>query len=83
MFTQLLARVDGDQIAMIAVGGSMLIGVVCIVSNAVHRTIVGRQKELSRREIAAYVAEGSMTSDDAAKLLADNNDSGCCGGRKA
>lgn len=78
----LLAR--GDEIGVLAVGGGLMIAVIGIVSSAVHRTIVGRQRELSRREIAAYVAEGSMTPDDAAKLLADNNStSSCCGGRKA
>lgn len=30
-----------------------------------------RERELSRREIAAYVAEGSISAGDAAKLLND------------
>lgn len=31
--------------------------------------LTNRQRERSRREIAAYVAEGSMTPDDAERLL--------------
>ncbi len=30
---------------------------------------VNREREISRREIAAYIAEGSMTPEDGAKLL--------------
>ncbi len=69
----LLARIEGNEVAILAVGGGMLIAIISIVAGAVHRTIVGRQRELSRREIAAYVAEGSMTPDDAARLLADRD----------
>ena len=34
-----------------------------------------RERELSRREIAAYVAEGSISASDAAKLLNDKGKS--------
>ena len=34
-----------------------------------------RERELSRREIAAYVAEGSISADDASKLLNDKGKS--------
>jgi hypothetical protein len=79
MFHQLmLARIGGDEVAVLAVGGGLLIAVISIVTSAVYRTTVARQREQSRREIAAYVAEGSMSADDAAKLMADDT-SGWCG----
>lgn len=47
-----------------------------------------REKERTRREVAAYVAEGSMTPEDAAKLLSTGSTlaalsrGGCCGGKR-
>lgn len=67
----LLASTDKDTIiGAMAVGGSMFIAVVAIVAGAVRKTLTARAREESRREIAAYVAEGSISADDAAKLLA-------------
>ena len=42
---------------------------VWIVIDSRHKTAQARDREESRREIAAYVAEGSMTAEDAARLL--------------
>jgi hypothetical protein len=41
-----------------------------IVMATLHAIVKRTSLEKSRREIAAYVAEGSITPDDAAKLLA-------------
>jgi hypothetical protein len=65
--TQELALV----IPIVAVGGSMVVAIIAVVASAVRRSIEARAFEQSRREIAAYVAEGSITPDDAAKLLAE------------
>jgi hypothetical protein len=48
----------GCLIAIVAIGGG--------ISQRKHER---RQLEQSRRELAAYVAEGSMTPDDAVRLL--------------
>jgi len=48
-------------------------GVIALVSMLTKSSRMKAQinaREESRREIAAYVAEGSMSADDAAKLLA-------------
>ncbi len=49
------------------VGGT--IAVVSIVSCAVTKMVVGRSRERTRREIAAYVAEGTIDPDNAVKML--------------
>jgi hypothetical protein len=61
---------DDAMVGAIAVGGSMMIAIVAIIVGAMRKTMTARAREESRREIAAYVAEGSISADDAAKLLA-------------
>ncbi len=45
------------------------VGVISILSGAVTTILVNRQNERTRREIAAYVAEGSIEPDQAVALL--------------
>lgn len=59
-----------DTAFTVLFGGAMLIGLVAVVVDAIRKVASVRAREASRREIAAYVAEGSMTADDGAKLLA-------------
>jgi hypothetical protein len=40
------------------------------IVDGVRKVMQTRSREDSRREIAAYVAEGSMTTEDAERLLA-------------
>jgi hypothetical protein len=60
---------DGDVIPLVAIGGGLSVGVVGIVAGTISAVSSRKQREESRREIAAYVAEGSMSPDDAATLL--------------
>lgn len=52
--------------------GILFIGflVVAVVSEERRKAARTREREQSRREIAAYVAEGSITPDDAVRLMA-------------
>jgi threonine dehydratase len=59
------------------VGG--LIAIVAIVLSAVKKMVVSSNLEQSRREIAAYIAEGSMTPEDGERLLNAGNDKSKCG----
>ncbi len=59
----------GPVIGLIAVGGGILIALISIVTSAMNTRTKTREFEQSRREIAAYVAEGSISPDDAAKML--------------
>lgn len=57
--------------------GALFILFLCLVVWLEERRKVTqtRERELSRREIAAYVAEGSISASDAAKLLNDKSKS--------
>ena len=60
---------DGDMIPVVAIGGGLTVAIVSLISSSIRKTKSIEAREESRREIAAYVAEGSMTADDAAKLI--------------
>ena len=56
-------------VAIVVVGAGILAGIVAIIAGAVASTHKTKVQEESRREVAAYVAEGSMTPEDAERLL--------------
>ena len=60
---------SGDFIPVLAITLGILVALVAIVFGSLRRVARVKQLESSRREIAAYVAEGSITPDDAEKLL--------------
>ena len=45
------------------------IAIVAILSSALTRIVRTRSREGSRREIAAYIAEGSMTPEQGERLM--------------
>ena len=72
MIEEIIHNITADEDTLIpfiifTVGG--LIAIVAIVFSMIKKTSVTKQREQSRRELAAYVAEGSMTPDDAERLL--------------
>jgi hypothetical protein len=60
--------------ALIGIVASAAVALVLIVAVTVNSVMKGKHREESRREIAAYVAEGSMSTADATALLAAGND---------
>ena len=61
-----------EMIPIVAIVGGLSIGALCVILgtiNSMHKTKV---QEQSRREIAAYIAEGSMTPEQGEKLMASN-----------
>lgn len=58
------------MIPVLAIIGGVLIAIIAIISATIRRVSQTRQIEESRREIAAYVAEGSISAPDAERLLA-------------
>lgn len=64
-----LANLDDNLIPLFAIVGGILVAVVAIISAMVKSASTRRQIEESRREIAAYVAEGSISPDDAERLI--------------
>ncbi len=83
MFTQAAAIDSNDLIPMLAITVGCLVAITAIISGAVTRHARVKEREKSRREIAAYVAEGSMTPEEGERLLNAGKSldgrKGCCG----
>ncbi len=60
--------------------GGILIALVAILCGAVRSIISSLSRERTRREIAAFIAEGAMTPEQGEKLMAAGQpkDGGCC-----
>ncbi|MDX9911984.1 MAG: hypothetical protein RBS39_09145 [Phycisphaerales bacterium] len=65
---------DGKLFALLLISIFAVFFGVWIVVHYAHEIVHTRQRERTRREIAAYVAEGSISPDDASKLLAAGSD---------
>lgn len=63
----LAANWDVSGVAFVVVGGAVF--AIWIIMATVQGMVKRSAVEQSRREIAAYVAEGSMTPADAERLL--------------
>ena len=68
-YAPMLAMDDGKIFALIVVGGAFTIAIIGIVAGTIKSVISSRMRETTRREIAAYIAEGSMTPEQGEKLL--------------
>jgi len=55
------------------------IGVLAVGGGIIGSVMKGRQSEKSRREIAAYVAEGAMSPEEGERLLKVRNSSAATG----
>jgi hypothetical protein len=64
-----IARIDGEIIPILAISMGCGIAVIAIVFGTVKSMVVSSNRERTRREVAAYVAEGSMTPEDAERIL--------------
>ncbi|MCA9276285.1 MAG: hypothetical protein KDA29_09685 [Phycisphaerales bacterium] len=69
-----------DMFSLFAVFGmGGMIAIVAIVFGSVRKMVVSSNVEKSRREIAAYIAEGSMTPEDGERLLKAGREKSSCG----
>lgn len=59
----------GEVVVIMAIGGGVLIALVAIGTEAARDLSRTKEREQSRREIAAYVAEGNMTADEGERLM--------------
>ncbi|MCL4742914.1 MAG: hypothetical protein KJZ54_12015 [Phycisphaerales bacterium] len=64
-----LAKIPEEAVAIVAVGGGLVVAVVWIVLATIDSMVKSRERERSRREIAAYVAEGSMSAEEGERLM--------------
>ncbi len=60
---------SGMVIPLVAIVLGCATGMVAIIATAMARTTVSRHREQTRREVAAYVAEGTISPDDAVAML--------------
>ena len=69
--TQILQQmIDEDiLIPVVAIVFGCLVGMVAIIFGTMSTMMKTKAKEESRREIAAYVAEGSIPASEAAQLM--------------
>jgi len=58
-----------DLVPIFAIGCGAVIALIWIVVATISDTIKHSNQERSRREIAAYIAEGSMTPDQGERLM--------------
>lgn len=56
-------------IPIFAIGGSLVFGVFFLLGKFIRDTARTRQREQTKREIAAYIAEGSMTPEQGERLI--------------
>lgn len=60
---------EENEMKMVVVIGIIALIAVLAVLHTVRKTTEVSEREKTRREVAAYVAEGSISPDDAARLL--------------
>lgn len=66
----LASEIPDNIIPIFAITFGCTIAIVTIIVSAWKSNVATREREQSRREIAAYVAEGSMTPEQGEKLIA-------------
>ena len=66
---QTLVESEETMIPFMIFGVGGIVAVVAIVFSTIKRIAINGEREKSRREIAAYIAEGSMTPQDGVQLM--------------
>jgi hypothetical protein len=56
-------------VEIVAVSGATAVFLLWVILTFIRRTVDRVQREQSRREIAAYVAEGTMTAEQGERLM--------------
>ena len=62
-------NIEDEVIPLVAMGGVFVVMVLGMIAGTVRKIALGRAREVSRREIAAYIAEGSMSAEEGERLL--------------
>jgi hypothetical protein len=58
-----------DLIGLVAVTGGLTVGLLTVLLCTIRGILRTRAREQTKREIAAYVAEGSIRAEDAERIL--------------
>ena len=66
---QTLITLGAQSTQQIVLIGGLVVAIIVIVLNAIRSMVRERQREQTCRELAAYVAEGSISPVDAERLI--------------
>jgi hypothetical protein len=58
-----------EELAVAGFVGSFIILFIAVVGGLIRSIVLGRARERTKQEIAAYIAEGSMTAEQGEKLI--------------
>ena len=62
---------SSSKLALILIfGRAFLTAIVSVIAGVIQNILKTRSRERTRQEVAAYVAEGTMTADEGEQLLA-------------
>ncbi len=64
-----LGDANDSTIVVVAMLGGFSVAILAITFSIAHSMHKTKERERTKRELAAYVAEGSMTPDEAERLL--------------
>ena len=78
LFERVLHPENFPLVMIFGVGG--VIAVVAITLTNLRGILIGRAQERTRQEIAAYVAEGSISASEGERLLANGDETSCRSG---
>ena len=67
---QIIHQVLNEDVLIPVIFGA--VGMLAIIFGTLTSMVKGVARERTRREIAAYIAEGSMTPEQGEKLMASN-----------
>jgi hypothetical protein len=70
--TSVLEKIIESPVILVLI--CAVIGIVMIVFQTLKAIMLGRAREQTKREIAAYVAEGTIDADKAVEMLKAGND---------
>ncbi len=72
-----LEDISNNAIPVVAIAGGLLVAMISIIFGVIQSIAVARAREHTKRELAAYVAEGSMEPDKAIAILNAGNAKKC------
>jgi len=67
---------ESNLMGILVVGGSMVFALAIVIITTLHSAARTRMMERTKREIAAYVAEGSISPQDAVAMLSAGKGTG-------
>lgn len=66
----LALELNTDQVfVLIIIAMAITVPLAFIIASTARSAVVNKERERTRRELSAYVAEGSMTADEAERIL--------------